>query len=213
MKQSFLLTVIGAVIIAIAFVSNAMIGEPLIQYPDGVPNSATIYLVKTAEAKESLSPELERVRTALEKYHDPIAAVHDGYLSTVGCIEFAEGGMGVHFLNTNLIGPVPDPSKPQILIYEADGEKLRLVAAEWFIPLATGIKERPQIFGQPFNGPMEGHHPVMSAGLHHYDLHVWLFKANPAGIFNMTNPDVKCGKKTAYSFMEPPPKPVPHHQP
>lgn len=81
-----------------------------------------------------------------------------------------------------------------------------------FVPLATGIKERPQIFGQLFNGPMEGHHPVMPEGLHHYDLHVWLFKSNPAGLFNSTNPDVKCDKKLPYSFMEQMPKLVPHEQ-
>lgn len=158
----------------------------------------------------ALTPELEAVRAALERYQDPIAAVHDGYLSTVGCIEFSDGGMGVHFLNTSLISPVPDPLKPQILIYEVDRGTLRLAAAEWFVPLATGVKERPQIFGRPFNGPMEGHHPVMPSGLHHYDLHVWLFKVNPAGLFNPTNPSVKCDKGSPYRFMEQMPRIVPH---
>src|SRR3954466_10483668 len=36
-----------------------------------------------------LTPELERVRSALDKYRDPIRAVHDGYFSSVGCIEYA----------------------------------------------------------------------------------------------------------------------------
>jgi hypothetical protein len=49
--------------------------------------------------------------------------------------------------------------KPNILVYEPDGDKLRLVAVEWPIPLATGLKERPTLFGHPFGGPMEGHHP------------------------------------------------------
>src|SRR5262249_59487670 len=58
----------------------------------------------------ALSPELEKVRAALEKYQDPYAAVHDGYFSTVGCVHYPQpggagrvpypsGGMGVHFLN------------------------------------------------------------------------------------------------------------------
>lgn len=63
--------------------------------------------------------------------------------------------------------PVPDPQRPQILIYEPVGDNLQLVAAEWFIPLATGIKERPSIFGQPFDGPMGGHHPLLPTDLHH----------------------------------------------
>lgn len=96
------------------------------------------------------------MRAALEKYRDPVVAVHDGYFSTLGCVEFPHaagagrlpypaGGMGVHFLNPSLIGPVPDPLRPQILVYEPDGDKLRLVGVEWFIPLATGVKERPQL--------------------------------------------------------------------
>src|SRR5215475_16122570 len=65
-----------------------------------------------------LSPELEGVRSALMKYRDPIIAVRDGYFSTVGCIQYPAGGMGVHYLNPQLIGPVPDPMRPQILLYE-----------------------------------------------------------------------------------------------
>ena len=156
-----------------------------------------------------LTPELQRVRAALEKYQDPIVAVHDGYFSTVGCLVLPDGAMGVHFLNPALIAPEPDPMKPQILLYEPDGERLRLVAVEWFIPLATGIKERPKIFGQPFDGPMEGHHPLLPTALHHYDLHVWLFKNNPAGLFKSTNPAVKC-PTGAYTFFEQPAKIVPH---
>jgi hypothetical protein len=153
-----------------------------------------------------MTPALDSVRASLAKYQDPLQAVHDGYLSTVGCITFPDGehmgdgfmhyrpgAMGVHFLNPSLIGPVPDPAKPNVLMYEPDGDKLKLVGAEWFVPLATGVKERPTLFGHPFDGPMEGHAPVMPASLTHYDLHVWLFKDNPYGMFVATNPDVKCG--------------------
>jgi len=161
------------------------------------------------ETSQKLSPELERVRTARMKYQDPIKAVRDGYFSTVGCVRYSTGGMGVHFLNPQLIGPVPDPMRPQILLYEPAGDKFRLIGAEWFIPLNTGIKEHPTLFGQRFDGPMEGHEPLLPAELHHYDLHVWLFKPNPAGLFNPVNPNVKC-PKTGYSFLENPTKTVPH---
>ena len=160
------------------------------------------------ETPPKLSAELERVRSALIKYQDPIKAVHDGYFSTVGCVRYPTGGMGIHFLNPQLIGPVPDPMRPTIFLYETVGDKLRLVGAEWFIPLETGVKERPQLFGQPFDGPMEGHEPLMPATLRHYDLHVWLFKSNPAGLFNMVNPNVNC-PKTGYTFLEHPPKTLP----
>ena len=150
-----------------------------------------------------LPPELASARALLDKYRDPIVAVHDGYLSTLACLEFptawsegemhySAGGMGVHFLNLGNIGPALDPAKPQVLIYVPEGDRLRLVAAEWFMPAAAAGPEPPTIFGKALAGPMEGHRPIMPAGLHHYDLHVWLWQANPAGIFAEFNPNVSC---------------------
>ena len=131
------------------------------------------------------SQEWSKVREALEKYKDVVVAVRDGYFSAVICVQDDTGaGMGIHFLNRALLGPVPDPMRPQILLYEPVGDKLQLVGAEWFIPLATGVKDRPSLFGQPFDGPMEGHPPTQPPSLHHYDLHVWLFKANPSGFLD-----------------------------
>ena len=60
------------------------------------------------------------------------------------------------------------------------------------------------------NGPMEGHPPIMPPELHHYDLHVWLWRENPAGVFSPTNPAVMCGKGQ-YSFAGDPPKMVHDH--
>ena len=68
------------------------------------------------------------------------------------------------------------------------------------------------LFGQGFEGPMEGHEPLMPSDLHHYDLHVWLFKEKPEGMFNSTNPTVTCAEKSGYALMEEPPKLVPHPQ-
>jgi hypothetical protein len=155
-----------------------------------------------AQAK-AVAPDLSVVRAALQKYEDPYLAIHDGYYSTLGCIEighaggagyvpYKPGGMGIHFVNLSLVGPEPDPAKPQVLIYEPNGDKLRLVAAEWFVPLSTGVKQRPTLWGQPFDGPMMGHPPLLPRELTHYDLHVWLYKANSLGTFAPTNPAVKC---------------------
>lgn len=146
---------------------------------------------------------LDSLRTALQKYQDPVVAIHDGFFSTLYCIvidkpgapghiAYQPGGMGVHFLNMGNVGPVADPAKPQVLLYEPQGDKLQLVGAEWFIPLATGVKGRPELLHVPFDGPMEGHHPLMAASLTHWDLHVWFYKHNAHGMFNPTNPDVKC---------------------
>ena len=56
-------------------------------------------------------------------------------------------------------------------------------------------------------GPMEGHEPLIPKEFHHYDLHAWLFKDNPEGMFSPTNPDVKCDGY-AFSLLEEPTKMV-----
>jgi hypothetical protein len=107
--------------------------------------------------------------------------------------------MGVHFLNPANIGPNLDPTKPQILIYEPKGDKLVLVGAEWFVPVAVAGNTVPTIFGQTLAGPMDGHEPIIPASFRHYDLHVWLWKDNPRGIFTSTNAAIKCPKKATYT--------------
>ena len=114
---------------------------------------------------------------------------YDG-MKMAGHMEYPKGGMGVHFVNLTIQGPL-DPMRPNVLIYEPVGDKLELVAAEWLVPV-TVAKERPVLFGQPFQGPMEGHEPLIPQGFVHYDLHAWLFKDNPIGMFSPTNPDVTC---------------------
>jgi hypothetical protein len=165
-----------------------------------------------AQGPSAGQAQLEHVRAALDKYNDPIMAVHDGYFSTLACVDFPEpsggpgqmefkaGGMGVHFLNPALIGQPIDSLRPQVLIYEPVGDSLKLVAAEWFVPTQV-TKEQPKLFGRGFDGPMEGHHPIMPPSLHHWDLHVWLWKANTSGMFSPTNPGVKCPNR-AYTFKE-----------
>jgi len=164
-------------------------------------------------AAPALAPELVAVKAALEKYKDPIVALRDGFLSTVGCIEFPKGAqdgpiyyppgaMGVHFLNMGNVGPTLDPAKPQVLIYEPVNGRLNLVAAEWFMPEQVAGGKAPSIFGQTLYGPMNGHQPIMPAELRHYDLHVWLWKTNPKGVFTSTNAAVKCPAGAPYTFAE-----------
>ena len=170
-----------------------------------------------AKADDAQKAQLDAMRQALAKYKDPYVAVRDLYLSTVGCVHFdgskmeghmdyPKGAMGVHFVNVTVSGP-PDPMKPNVLIYEPVNGKLGLVGVEWLVPLAA-VNERPSLLGQPFQGPMEGHEPIIPKEFHHYDLHAWLFKDNPLGMFSPTNPDVKCDGAD-YSLLEMPTKMVP----
>src|SRR5688500_3448853 len=172
---------------------------------------STIHAQTTATS--ALSPELQAAKAALSKYADPFVAIKDGFYSTVACVDFPKGAMhgtveyppgamGVHFLNTANIGPVLDPAKPQVLIYEPVGDKLVLAAAEWVVPVQVAGNTAPTIFGQKLAGPMDGHQPIMPAELRHYDLHVWLWKDNPRGVFTSTNAAVKCDPKATYTIQE-----------
>src|SRR6478672_9463849 len=160
--------------------------------------------VQQAGAVRATAPKLTAalagVRAGLDKYRDPLAAVRDGFYSSVSCIDFPKGAldgavtykpgaMGVHFINMGNVGPKLDPAKPQVLIYKPVGDKLQLVAAEWFMPAAL-VKDgapKPKMFDQVMQGPMPGHEPIMPAELRHYDLHVWLWEENPGGVFEATN--------------------------
>jgi hypothetical protein len=182
----------------------------------------SLALPSLAQDTKSLTAELQRAQEALDKYKDPIVAVHDGYWSTIGCVMYPKagsgeghvsykpGGMGIHFVNFGLIGQPLDPLKPQVLIYEPQGDKLQLVAAEWLVPATPQVKETPQLFGQKFDGPMEGHHPLMPIQFHHYDLHVWLWKNNPYGLFSPTNPELRC-PPGPYTIEEDAPRLVKHN--
>src|SRR6516165_2881057 len=98
-------------------------------------------------AEEPYKAQIDALRNSLRKYEDYKVAVRDLYLSTVGCVhysgekiagymEYAEGAMGVHFVNLTVQGP-PDPMKPNVLIYEPAGKELKLFAAEWLVPLSN----------------------------------------------------------------------------
>ena len=163
---------------------------------------ASMTAVWSAAAQDQHKAQIDALRKSLEKYQDYKVAVRDLYLSTVGCVhysgekianhmEYAKGAMGVHFVNLTVKGP-PDPMKPNVLIYEPVGKKLKLVAVEWLVPVTPETKQAPTLFGQTFMGPMEGHEPLIPKEFVHYDLHAWLFKDNPLGMFAATNPKVNC---------------------
>jgi hypothetical protein len=176
-----------------------------------VPAAAMMLLVSAPSSSEAqLAPDLAAAKTALARFADPIVAIQEGYFSTLSCVDFSsdvksgdivypKGAMGVHFINTANIGPVLDPNKPQILLYEPVGDKLVLTGAEWFMPVEVAGGNAPSIFGKTLYGPMDGHEPIMPKEARHYDLHVWFYKDNPKGIFVSTNSAVKCPAGGSYT--------------
>jgi hypothetical protein len=150
-----------------------------------------------APASGGQAGDLRRARAATRKFRDLDVARAAGYTATMGhCAQDPKyGGMGIHYTNPDLVADGKlDVTKPEVLVYQpTHGGKLRLGAVEYFRPdadqdLATD-PDRPFLFDLPFDGPMLGHEPGMPI---HYDLHVWLYRHNPAGLFAAWNPNVHC---------------------
>ncbi len=145
--------------------------------------------------RDRLSPELRAVASKLARFHSMSQATAAGYAAASPCESSPEGTMGIHYVNGPLVGdPSVDPLRPEVLLFLPDrsGDQ-RLVGVEYMVIDAdqdlTTDNDRPSVFGHPFNGPMLGHTPGMPI---HYDLHVWLYEANPSGVFASWNPAIHC---------------------
>lgn len=132
----------------------------------------------------------DAVKKALTKYKDVNVATAEGYIPVSPCESLpGSGGMGIHYLHPGLASDLAsDPFKPEILLYVPNKNGgLTFLGPEYF--QADAGQGQPSVLGQGFDGPMPGHSPDMPV---HYDLHVWLFKYNPSGLFAVWNPEVKC---------------------
>jgi hypothetical protein len=144
-----------------------------------------------ADSPSAMNRLLAQTRAGVAKYHDLDAALAAGYVPISECVEVpGVGAMGVHYLNPALVAPgAPvDAGSPQMLTYgPSDTGEPELWAAEFFQPDVG--QPTPMYGSQPFDGPMPGHGPGAPV---HYDLHVWVGKHNPDGVFAEFNPALHC---------------------
>ncbi|MDQ3778483.1 MAG: hypothetical protein M3310_06430 [Actinomycetota bacterium] len=159
---------------------------------------AALAAVPLAGAKKTPTDrQLQALKAATARYHSVEQAIRAGYwpgptpTSPGTCAAHpTAGAMGYHFENQALMRDgVLDWRRPEILMYERKSNgRYRLIGVEYYIQ-ADQVAAAPTLFGQTFQGPMPAHHPGQTA---HYDLHVWQWKHNPAGMFAEWNPDVRC---------------------
>jgi outer membrane murein-binding lipoprotein Lpp len=153
---------------------------------------------------------LAQIRKATAKYHDLDAAVADGYGLDPHCVEHPEyGGMGHHAVNMDRIGPFVNPVEPGVLVYEPmQNGKYRLVAVEYLVPAEPWDAIYEGTFPMLGNVEFDDHReiifvenedgelvPVNAKGgppFPHYQLHVWIWKNNPNGMYFPFNPNVSC---------------------
>ena len=166
--------------------------------------------------------QIDAIRAATAKYADVNVALAEGFFpAPPGNCETAAaeglppelGAMGVHYIHPGLLGLAPpgagrvngtglntDFTTPSVLLYEpqADGSMV-LVGVENAIfkaAWADAGNAGPPMFGdQPWDAmaDLSGTDADEAHGFEpHYDLHVWVQRENPSGMFAPFNPDVTC---------------------
>jgi hypothetical protein len=152
----------------------------------------------TGVSDPSVLSDLARLRQATVKYQDVNIAIADGFLPTPHCVAHPElGGMGYHYVNpARVMNGTINMFEPEILLYAEVEGKIRLIGVEYMLPLGppgAAIPDEyppaPVLFGATFDGPMPAPEPDVPP---HYALHVWLWQANPSGIFSPFNPNINC---------------------
>ncbi|MEB2780932.1 hypothetical protein U3A58_11055 [Algoriphagus sp. C2-6-M1] len=135
---------------------------------------------------------LAALRGATAKYHDLEDAMADGYEQGSDCVASPDGAMGYHFVNFAIVDGIYNPSMPEALLYEMDKNgQMKLVAVEFIIKKEPWDLENDMIpyFGmQVFD---EAFAPI-PLPFDNYQLHTWIWKNNPSGIFTKFNPKVSC---------------------
>ncbi|CAN5715312.1 hypothetical protein BH23GEM6_BH23GEM6_24470 [soil metagenome] len=160
--------------------------------------------------------QLAQVRRATAQFHNIDAAMAAGYtiwspnpfVPGASCATSAEGKMGYHLVNPSLRGSpanpgaadaVLDPLRPEMLLYEKrrDG-KLHLVGVEYLVFKAAWEREHgpgaapPQLLGQTVPFSSHTFPPSVNHNVDHYELHLWLWKPHPNGMFSPWNPSISC---------------------
>ncbi len=147
-------------------------------------------------AMVSASNPLAEVRQATVRFHDLGAARAAGYGLFYVCTdnEGLDAAMGQHYADVaRVIDPAIDALDPEVLVYEPKpGGGYRLVAVEYVVFQADWDAlhaSPPQLFGQTFTAIPAGNRYGLPP---FYELHAWVWKGNPRGVFDDWNPTVSC---------------------
>ena len=139
---------------------------------------------------------LAGVRQTTTRYHDLAAAKAAGYGNFYICTDNESLGaaMGQHFADVSrVVDPTINALDPEVLVYEPKrGGGYRLVAVEYVVFQESWDAlhaSRPHLFGEEFEAIPAGNRYGLPA---FYELHAWIWKGNPRGLFNDWNPSVSC---------------------
>jgi hypothetical protein len=128
--------------------------------------------------------ELQQARAATAKYQNIKNAFADGYAD----INLVMPNMGYHFMKSAFVDSVFNPRNPELLVYNKnENGSFELVSVEYAIPINP---QSPHVAPEGFTGDADvWDFNTLNTGL--WTLHAWVWKNNPEGVFNPTNPLVQ----------------------
>ena len=152
-----------------------------------------VVMIAQARGNDGNQDDIAKIRAATAKFHDTAVAQSEGWDLRAGldaCFDNpGVGAMGYHYINTDsLMNLWEDVLRPEAFVYAPgpNGQR-QLGAVEWIVPQgpwdAAGNTMPPMLLG---------HHFHLDPALGVYILHAWIFKENPAGMFEDWNPKVSC---------------------
>lgn len=154
----------------------------------------------------------QQLRTQLAPFKDINHALEQGYVMDPFCVASPAGAMGYHVVNRQMLGIIngatpingtgtdAGANPPPVLLYEKQtdgsfklvGIELLVFAQAWH---GAGFKKAPKYRARDFDF-MEDNPATPRDEAHgfapHYDLHLWIFEPNPAGLYAQFNPNVTC---------------------
>ena len=148
-------------------------------------------------------PSLDPVRDATVRYHDIKVAKKQDFVelklfeTDTSCIaNGAKGAMGIHMVKSSRVGDGKlRATEPEALLYEkrANGT-FRLTGVEYIQPIGSEAPAAgaaaPILLGRKMN--VTDAEAFFGAPTYLYTLHAWVWKPNPAGVFNSWNKQVSC---------------------
>jgi hypothetical protein len=140
------------------------------------------------------------LRTATDRFHNVQRAENAGYgfftdAKGIACIDMpGMGGMGVHFVDSSLVGdPAEHLKRPEAMVYRIDKKGVLQLSAVEYVVIASAWDAKhakaPRLFGHAFALTPAGNRYGLPA---YYSLHAWVWYHNPAGMFAPYNPRVHC---------------------
>ncbi|AFL82926.1 hypothetical protein Belba_0259 [Belliella baltica DSM 15883] len=135
---------------------------------------------------------LAEIKQATSKFHKIESAMETGYELGSHCVSHSEwGAMGYHYVNSDEVDGQMNHLIPEALVYEPmQNGNLKLVAVEYIIMADLWEGDGVPMLGEIAFDFVPGNPDGIP--FDNYQLHVWVWKDNPNGMYFSFNPKVTC---------------------